>query len=123
MTQQLISGLEFAQKLQTLWNQSKGSEWHNRAAGFVRARVWDKKDDEIRVYFGNGYFSIKAIGGEFKGGYFGFKYGIQSEVASLIKVLQEDFKLASLRPEKVKTLRNEDGEEVEADDPDGAIYA
>jgi hypothetical protein len=120
---QLISGLEFAQKLQTLWNQSKGSEWNKLAGGFVKARLWDKKADEIRVYFGDGYFSIKEIGGEFKAGYFGFKYGIQAEVVTLIKVLKEDFKLASLKPEKVKVLRNEDGEEVEENDPDGVVYA
>lgn len=81
MTQQLISGLEFTQKLQTLWNQSKGSEWNKLAGGYV------------------------------------------GEVASLIKVLKEDFKLASLKPEKVKVLRNEDGKEVEENDPDGVVYA
>ena len=125
MAVKLISGLEFAQKLQTLWNQSKGSEWHSQAYCFVKASVWDKKPDEIRVYFNGseGYFSIKKIGEEFKGGYFGFKYGIQSEVKDLIKILSEQFKIAYFKPEKVKLLYNEDGEVVDKNDPDGVFYA
>jgi len=121
---QLISGLEYAEKLAALWNQTIGSEWHSKAAGFVKATLWMKKADEIRVYFGDGCFSLKqASNAEIVGGLQGFKYGIGDQVKALIAQLSQEFKCDRLKPKAQNVAWfNEDGQEVDSIDPD-AVYS
>jgi len=120
-----ITGLEFAQKIVSLWNTTKGSEWHPRAAGFVKARIWQKKEGEIRVYVGEGHLQIKSNG--LRGNKIGcrlgcgFKYGIGEEVTEIVKVINQEYTMGSELKRVAKTWRDDDGKEVDQNDQDAVF--
>lgn len=122
MAKQEISGLEFAQKLVSVWNGTHGSEWNSRAGGFVKARIFNKKQGEIRVYFGDGYLKLAQVGSSVAGKFSGFKYGIQDQVEVMVSGLLEQYRCTSLLPQAKQVIwLNEDGQEVDELDPDAVV--
>lgn len=51
-TKTIVTGREFCERFVALFNQTHGSEWNKVAGGFVSAKLWDKKQGELRIYFG-----------------------------------------------------------------------
>lgn len=123
MTKKEITGLEFANKIASLWNETHGSEWHKLACCFVEAKVWDKKEDEIRIYLLNGYLKIaKKENGETTIKFINLKYNLQDQAVGVVKAISSTYKVKELKPTKEACWHDDEGNEVDPDlNPQDAV--
>ena len=106
-----ITGRECLGKFVSQWNDTHGSEWNSKAGGFVTAKVWDKKEGELRVYFsrvegqsitlrdrGDSQFAIVSIP---------TKYDLDESIKPILHAIAADFKVVTL--DRVLMQEDEDG--------------
>ncbi len=92
MSKKEISGYNFCKKIAQEWNEKYGTEWNNQAGGFIKARVWNKKEKEIRVYFGDaGYARLFKTSKNQIGFIFDLKYGTLESVKNIISEIGSSF--------------------------------
>ena len=87
-----VSPYKFVKLIQDEWNATQGTEWHAQACGFVKAKIWDKKDGEIRLYVGKGYlrYDIQQKTHTFHG----LQYDFHEKLELVIKEIAATYKVS-----------------------------
>jgi hypothetical protein len=120
----VISGRQFVEEFISAWNDTHGSEWNRDAAGYTKAKIWDKKDGEIRVYFGSVKQPLvfrKQDNGEYVAAVTPGKYGLDEQIAPILDDLNSRF---STKPENTKTDQGSAGTQQRVlmqEDEDGVV--
>jgi hypothetical protein len=120
----VISGRQFVEEFISAWNDTHGSEWNRDAAGYTKAKIWDKKDGEIRVYFGSVKQPLvfrKQDNGEYVAAVTPGKYGLDEQIAPILDDLNSRF---STKPESTKADQGSAGTQQRVlmqEDEDGVV--
>ena len=107
---QIITGRELLNKFCTVWNATHGSEWNRKAGGFVKASIWDKKEGELRVYFGKTNTPLvlkERSDGRVYPSAKPTKYGLDELAVPLIQQIASDYSVHKL--DRVLMQEDEDG--------------
>ncbi|MEM9214021.1 MAG: hypothetical protein AAGD25_06700 [Cyanobacteria bacterium P01_F01_bin.150] len=105
-----VSGKDFLSRFISKWNSSQGTEWNSMAGGFVKARLWDKKEGELRIYFTriDTPLIMKGIKGKFGFTSVPKKYKVNELIVPILTEMGASLKITSLKG-KVLMQEDEDG--------------
>ncbi len=106
----VVTGRQYTEKFISMWNESHGSEWDSNAGGFLKAKLWDKKEGEFRVYFGNVKDPLiirQSASGEYTVDKIPYKYKIDEKINPILERLNSRF--IGKGQESVLIQEDEDG--------------